>query len=232
MSHSPTSPRPTITRFIAAAILGVLASASCAWADGLFLPEKTVEKTPAIPVERAVISWKDGVETLILASSADSDSQKLGWLIPIPAAPQKIEPQTPGGLKTLVSCIQPQITNDLGWELIGVIAVAFGGNAFLAILMFKRQWLAGFLPAAIVVILLAGVLSPMLGPRNLSVALVGPGAGRENGRTHVLRHQRLEAQGTGRSRRLAHPKRFRPASARRRPTHRRVYPRRLALCRR
>lgn len=174
MSHSPTCPRPTITRLIAAAILGVLASASCAWADGLFLPEKTVEKTPAIPVQRAVISWKDGVETLILASSVDSDSQKLGWLIPIPAAPQKIELQTPGGLKTLVSCIQPQITNDLGWELIGVIAVAFGGNAFLAILMFKRQWLAGFLPAAIVVIVLAGVLSPMLGPTNLSVALSAP----------------------------------------------------------
>ena len=103
-------------RIQCAAALAVLFSASAAMGDGCYIPEHAVRKIPEIPAQRAVLSWKDGVETLVISSALDSEAQKLGWIIPIPAVPRVIEKESPGALKTLNFCIQPKITHDISPE--------------------------------------------------------------------------------------------------------------------
>ena len=71
-----------------AAILFHLA-ASTVLADGCYIPERAVRKIPEIAAQQAILSWKDGVETLVISSALDSESQKLGWIIPVPSAPGK-----------------------------------------------------------------------------------------------------------------------------------------------
>jgi hypothetical protein len=46
-------------------VIGFLLPASVAWGDGCYFPERAVRKIPEIVVQRAVLSWKDGVETLV-----------------------------------------------------------------------------------------------------------------------------------------------------------------------
>jgi HEAT repeat protein len=88
------------------------------FADGTILPEPYV-KLPNIPVQRALLKYRDGVETLIVESTLDGPGQKFGWIIPVPSVPQRFEKITPGLLKTLSFALQPRITHHLThtrWE--------------------------------------------------------------------------------------------------------------------
>ena len=96
------------------------------------------------PLSVPCFLWKDGQETLLISSALDSESQKLGWIIPLPAAPNSIEKQSPGGLKTLDFCIQPEITHDLHPQVVFAIYAFFVANLALATLLFKKNPL-GFL---------------------------------------------------------------------------------------
>jgi hypothetical protein len=154
------------TRLIGAAVLVTVLSVSSAMADGCYMPEHAVKKLPAIPSQRALLSWKDGVETLVISSALDSEAQKLGWIIPIPAVPETLEKQTPGALKTLSFCIQPKITHELHLVTTAAIFVAVVGNIALAILMFKRGWLVRFLVTLCVLALFFGLLLPAVGGGN------------------------------------------------------------------
>jgi len=82
------------------------------FADGFYLPEPHV-KLPNIPVQRALLKYRDGVETLIVESTLDGPGQRFGWIIPVPSTPQRFEKITPGLLKTLSSALQPRITHHL-----------------------------------------------------------------------------------------------------------------------
>jgi len=122
-----------------ASVVLVLFLTSAALGDGCYIPEKAVRKIPEIPAQRALLAWKDGVETLLLSSSLDSQSQKLGWMIPLPAVPRTIDKASPGSLKTLNFCIQPKITHDLHGHVPMAIAFAFVGNLLVATFLFKRN---------------------------------------------------------------------------------------------
>jgi hypothetical protein len=135
-------------------------SASAVTADGCYMPERAVKKLPAIPSQRALVSWKDGVETLVISSALDSEAQKLGWIIPVPAEPDKLQQQTPGALRTLSFCIQPKITHDVGANTAVAIVVAVIGNIFLAILMFKREWLFRFFVSLFILFVLWSLMLP------------------------------------------------------------------------
>ena len=149
-------------------VLVAVAFASFARGDGCYIPERAVRKFPEIPAQRAVLSWKDGQETLLISSALDSESQKLGWIIPLPAAPNSIEKQSPGGLKTLDFCIQPEITHDLHPQVVFAIYAFFVANLALATLLFKKNpleflllelFLFGVVPALMLPALGAGVTS-------------------------------------------------------------------------
>ena len=121
-------------------VAAVLLFASAAFGDGCYMPERAVRKIPEIPAQRALLCWKDGVETLLISSALDSESQKLGWIIPLPSVPKTIEKETPGGLKTLEFCIQPEITHDLSQGLKASIYCVLIANVLMGTFLFKRQW--------------------------------------------------------------------------------------------
>ena len=90
--------------------ISFFASCPSSFADGYYVPELYV-KLPNIPVQRALLKYRDGVETLIVESTLDGPGQKFGWIIPVPNFPQRFEKVTPGVLKTLSVSLQPTITH-------------------------------------------------------------------------------------------------------------------------
>ncbi len=141
-------------------VIAYLLSASVAFGDGCYIPERAVRKIPEIVAQRAVLSWKGGVETLVISSALDSEAQKLGWIIPVPAVPTTIEKTTPGALKTLDFCIQPTITHDLSQEVRAVIIAVLVANLLLGTWLFKRKRFGDLLGLLFLLFLLTGLLLP------------------------------------------------------------------------
>ena len=143
--------------------VAVLTFATSAFGDGCYMPERAVRRIPEIPAQRAVLTWKDGVETLVIASALDSESQKLGWLIPIPSVPWTMEKATPGALKTLSFRIQPEITHDLCLQLTATIVIVILANLLLGTWLFKRKSLPSLLVVLAVLFILWSLMLPALG---------------------------------------------------------------------
>ena len=78
------------------------------YADGVFIPEVR-KKIPEIPTQRALLQYRDGVETLIIESTLDGEGDSYSWIIPLPNVPGRIEKISPGLLKTLSLQVQPKI---------------------------------------------------------------------------------------------------------------------------
>lgn len=97
-------------------------------ADGCYFPEKAVKKMPAIPLQRAILVYRDQTERLIIESILDAEGQRFGWIVPVPATPTKIETASSGLLQTLSLATQPEITHDnfgnLKTMMVFAIAVA------------------------------------------------------------------------------------------------------------
>ena len=143
-------------------VIAFLLSGSVAWGDGCYIPERAVRKIPEIVAQHAVLSWKDGVETLVVSSALDSEAQTLGWIIPVPAVPNTIEKATPGALKTLDFCIQPTIIHDLSREVRATIVVVLIGNLLMATWWFKRERFGCLLLLLLLLFVLVSLLLPAL----------------------------------------------------------------------
>jgi hypothetical protein len=138
-------------------IVAPLLFADAAFGDGCYIPLRAFPKIPEISAQRAALFWRNGQETLVISSALDSESQKLGWIIPLPSVPTTIEKETPGALKTLDLCIQPKITHDLYRDLKGTVVAALVGNLGLGIYLFKRKFFVKFL----ILVLILAVLSAL-----------------------------------------------------------------------
>ncbi|MBN1256527.1 MAG: DUF2330 domain-containing protein [Planctomycetes bacterium] len=134
-------------------------------ADGVYIPEKAYVDYAKIPSQKALISFRDGEETLIIESAVDTASPNLAWVVPLPAAPTEIKKVTPGTLKTLSFCIQPEIIHDFH---------LFGPLLFLVlslIIWFKflsGYTIEGLLYVSLILVFL-GLLMPALGGGSRSV---------------------------------------------------------------
>ena len=133
-------------------------SASITLGDGCYIPERAVRGIPEISAQQAVISWRDGVEILIVASALDSEAQTLGWIIPIPAVPETIEKATPGVLATLDYCIQPWITHDLWQPVKATLFVVLISNLLMATWWFKREQFGCLLSLVLLFLVLSSLL--------------------------------------------------------------------------
>lgn len=131
-----------------------------ALADGCYIPARAVLKMPAIPAQQAIVTWKDGTETLVIASSLDSESQKLGWIIPLPSVPDTIEKATPGTLKTLAFALQPTITHDLYLECKMSVILLTVVLLLLATVLFYRQGFRDLLLLLAILFVLSAALFP------------------------------------------------------------------------
>ena len=157
-------------------VIAILLWTSVAWGDGCYIPEQAVRKLPKITDQYALLSWKAGVETLIISSALDSEAQKLGWIIPVPSVPETIEKATPGTLKTLdFCCLQPLITHDLWRELRATIVAVLLGNLLAAVSLFKPRQFGCVLALLLFLFFLRSfVIVPLGGTEAVPVAIKVP----------------------------------------------------------
>ena len=118
---------------LAACLLLVLAHA--AYADGkYFRPIALDNDNPDMPSQRALLVWREGVETLVVESAVDSQSPALAWIMPLPAAPTKIEQISPGLFPTLENASAPVVKDEplerstllgffISWAVIAVASI-------------------------------------------------------------------------------------------------------------
>ena len=101
--------------FLVAFLVAALGSAPAA-ADGKFFPRTSVTASPGIPAQRALVRFKDGIETLTVASMLDAEGQSFGWILPVPGKLTRVEAASPGLLTTLSYAVQPKIRHFVGEE--------------------------------------------------------------------------------------------------------------------
>lgn len=94
------------------AILVVLVLASAVWGNGIKFPEAGFP-VPSVPGQRALIVHREGRETLVVESSYETASPEVGWVLPLPAEPERLEVAEPGGLASLSTCVRPRVMHDL-----------------------------------------------------------------------------------------------------------------------
>ena len=90
--------------------LCVLCVCEFSFADGFYVPEVR-QKLPDIPVQRALVKYRDGAETLMIESTLNGSGKNFGWVIPVPGQPLRLEKLSPGLLKTLSAQIGPSINH-------------------------------------------------------------------------------------------------------------------------
>ena len=58
-----------------------------AWADGKVFPAVTVPSTVAFPDQRALISWANDVEHLVIETRLAGSGTNFAWVVPLPSPP-------------------------------------------------------------------------------------------------------------------------------------------------
>jgi hypothetical protein len=84
-----------------------------AMGDGGYIPEVAYPANPTIPTQRALITFRDGKETLVVESSFVTDSPNVGWILPLPAKPTRLDRADPGLLLSLSTSLRPSLTHNL-----------------------------------------------------------------------------------------------------------------------
>ncbi len=67
----------------------------------------------SIPAQRAILAWRDGVETLVVESHVVSRSPEVAWVLPLPAEPTSLGIADPGTLTSAALCLAPRLIDDL-----------------------------------------------------------------------------------------------------------------------
>lgn len=101
------------------ALLILSFAAASTLANGVYMPPIATPAMPSIPSQRAMIVFRDGSETLIVESTFQSPASDVAWILPVPAAPTKIEPLAPALLGSVVSAMSPAITSNARHWLTG-----------------------------------------------------------------------------------------------------------------
>lgn len=110
----------------AMAIAAAVLLPSAGRADGGFFKSPLVEAKPVIPYQRAFISYRDGVETLIVESFLQAPKGDYGWVVPVPASPTRVEAVTPGTLATMETLVRPMFERPVGPQQLALaLALAF-----------------------------------------------------------------------------------------------------------
>ncbi|MGE5609112.1 MAG: DUF2330 domain-containing protein [Bacillota bacterium] len=143
--------------------LAVLCTSSPTSANGCKFPEAAYPAIPSIPTQRALIIHRDGQETLIVESSYDTPSPTVGWVLPLPAEPTKLEVADPGLLTSLSMSLGPRITHDLDdlWTA-PALALVFAALCCLDLIATRPPRRFRFTRVALYLVLLLFLASIML----------------------------------------------------------------------
>lgn len=93
-------------------VLGLVLLCPQSFADGVYFPPQAFAKLPEIPCQRAVLTLRNGMERMVVESTFKGEGDRVGWVIPVPAAPRSFEAASPGFLKTLSINTQPEVIHD------------------------------------------------------------------------------------------------------------------------
>jgi len=152
---------------VGAVLLGVWAGGE-ARADGKVLPPVLVAQEIEMPDQRALLAWKDGVETLVIESSFVGQGTDFAWVVPLPAKPE-VEAATRGTLPSVAALMLPVVRPAVeevwvlvffgglvaiaaalaGWRIIGWglrVAVVASAGALLGFLLAAVFGLGAFFP--------------------------------------------------------------------------------------
>jgi hypothetical protein len=107
-------------------------------ADGIVLPPVLVPQQVTMPDQRALLAWKDGVETLVIESAFVGKGTDFAWVVPLPSKPE-VFPATRGTLPAAVALMQPTLAEPWPEEL-WIAAAALLGIGFVTLVIGWR-WL-------------------------------------------------------------------------------------------
>lgn len=98
--------RGRLTWILSGLFVTVSISAS---ADGSFFARKEI---PPIPAQRALITYRDGVERLVIDSLVGGEGRELAWIVPVPAEPTAFRKVSAGLVKTVSVVTAPYVITD------------------------------------------------------------------------------------------------------------------------
>ena len=153
-------PRRVNVLSILLAIMAAILPFATASADGKYFPQNAYKVPPAIPTQRTILVYRDGIETLIIESALEGPGQEFGWVIPLPSRPTRFEEASPGLIKTLSWVVQPDVTHRPGEEmsLIGVFTLVVTLLCLIG-LTIPRPYRTVLLP--IIILLVVSYLLPL-----------------------------------------------------------------------
>ncbi|WP_162525351.1 DUF2330 domain-containing protein [Rariglobus hedericola] len=137
-----------------AIVLGFIACTTPAIADGKVFAPVAVPQQVAMPDQRALLAWVNGVETLVIESAFIGEGADFAWVVPLPSKPE-VFPATRGTLPAAVALMQPTVASAIpgAW----IFAVLCGGIALVALFF---GWLViGLLVRSCVVLLGIAILA-------------------------------------------------------------------------
>lgn len=187
-----TPPRSLrIVLFLALVIAAVFASLAAprAFADGVFVPPADT-RIPGEPAQRALIVHREGVERLVVESVALAEvAGDHAWIIPVPAAPSRLEAVHPDTLAALDLLVGPEIVTEwsknvpsLGPE-VAVLWALFATGMSLVVYFHRKANLVTFtIFFAITMIALAILVPNFLGARGAGPPGVSAGRNLFEGR--------------------------------------------------
>lgn len=154
-----------------AIMLAFFACTVSAHADGKVFAPTSVPQQVAMPDQRALLTWDDGVETLVIESAFVGEGTDFAWVVPLPGKPE-VFPATRGTLPAAVALMQPTVADPIpgawsytvicgglgllslvfGWRVIGVlvrsvvvlIGIAIGSFIIAALTGSEQVWLLSF----------------------------------------------------------------------------------------
>lgn len=154
-------PKSTLTTIIF--VLTFLSSCQLCFSDGCFIPTVAIKKVPDIPVQRALIKYRDGVETLIIEATFDGQSERFGWIIPIPGIPQRFERVSPGLLKTLSLQLEPEIVHKEFKDLSGHLTLLAFVSLFSLLFILKSPRKRAVVLFVFIAVMVISSILPQMG---------------------------------------------------------------------
>ena len=147
--------------FLFVAMMVLLTGVS--WGNGVYIPQQAYPALPTIPVQRAVIVHRDGVQTLVVESAFQTESKDVAWILPLPKVPVKLEMGDAGMVTAMCMAVRPKIVFDWHWLWpMAVCVLAMCGTfALVRVLTVdrKRWWRRYVLYLAIVTLaVVSGVI--------------------------------------------------------------------------
>ena len=95
---------------VKAILLGLaLLLTSSASPDGKYFGGNHAVEPPDMPRQRALVTFRDGVQTLIVESVVKGDLEELAWVVPVPSEPIEVAVAAPGTVATLPAILAPEV---------------------------------------------------------------------------------------------------------------------------